>query len=128
MVEMLAPRHKSRRKDSVQHASSNEYSPVGLGAIAKENRPRPRVNPSLPPCRLVPRANTARYSLASTKIGEIPMHEWNDSVAISPSPIIDTLDPEPWGWGGPVSSIAGGKASKFGFLNVFKKRVPQRMV
>ncbi|PSK50360.1 hypothetical protein B9Z65_304 [Elsinoe australis] len=128
MVEMPAQRHDSRRKVSVKHASSNEYSPVGLGAIAKENRPRPRVNPSLPPRRLVPRANTARYSLASTKIGEIPMHEWNDSGAISPSPIIDTLDPEPWGWGGPVSSIAGGKASKFGFLNVFKKRVPQRMV
>ncbi|KAF4549717.1 Hypothetical protein D9617_20g027730 [Elsinoe fawcettii] len=90
-------------------------------------RTSPRITRPTAPDRPFGRAATARYSMASTKIGEIPLEEW----CLPPTLEQDSshLDPQPWGWGGPVSSVVnGGKATKFGLFNIFKKRLPQRVI
>ncbi|PNS21926.1 hypothetical protein CAC42_524 [Sphaceloma murrayae] len=87
-----------------------------------------RVCPPTAPRRLVPRAKTARYSMASTKIGEIPSDEWDRTGVVPALGPVSPIEESPWGWGGPISSLAEGKGARFGFLGLFKKRMPQRVV
>ncbi|KAG8625173.1 hypothetical protein KVT40_006924 [Elsinoe batatas] len=104
------PQHR-KLQEIIRH---NDYLPAVLG---RRNRDYPvsqewekssiRLTRPSPPDRPFNRAATARYSMASTKIGEIPAEEWE----AAPFPNNDIVDPLPWGWGGPVSSVAGGKAS-----------------
>ncbi|KAF2224519.1 hypothetical protein BDZ85DRAFT_261101 [Elsinoe ampelina] len=130
-IEETQASGQARHRKLQEVERHNDYLPAVLG---RRNRDDPvsqewekssrRLTRPSPPDRPFNRAATARYSMASTKIGEIPADEWE----AVPFPNDDMVDPLPWGWGGPVSSVVGGKASKFGFLDMFKERVPQRVI